>query len=211
MRHFCPRSWMRCRPSLRQQPATYSQHLSRGKHGADHGCQEMLLICRATRADNDLAPFRARCVLHAGVGKSCLLLQFTDKRFQPVHDLTIGVEFGARMINIDNRQMKLQIWDTVRTNIDCSNRNSLFLLRSFGRERLFVFFGENHGPATRGMQTRNYPSRASMSNGSLPLTTVFRLMPAVEVYSTPRWIRSVRVCTNDVADVHYPSSIFCCG
>ncbi|KAG6394628.1 hypothetical protein SASPL_145217 [Salvia splendens] len=32
-----------------------------------------------------------------GVGKSCLLLQFTDKRFQPVHDLTIGVEFVARM------------------------------------------------------------------------------------------------------------------
>ncbi|XP_022247488.1 ras-related protein Rab-2-like [Limulus polyphemus] len=26
-----------------------------------------------------------------GVGKSCLLLQFTDKRFQPVHDLTIAM------------------------------------------------------------------------------------------------------------------------
>jgi hypothetical protein len=50
----------------------------------------------------------------AGVGKSCLLLQFTDKRFQPVHDLTIGVEFGARMVNIDGKQIKLQIWDTVR-------------------------------------------------------------------------------------------------
>ena len=49
----------------------------------------------------------------AGVGKSCLLLQFTDKRFQPVHDLTIGVEFGARMINIEGKQIKLQIWDTV--------------------------------------------------------------------------------------------------
>jgi Ras-related protein Rab-2A len=48
-----------------------------------------------------------------GVGKSCLLLQFTDKRFQPVHDLTIGVEFGARMISVaDNTQVKLQIWDT---------------------------------------------------------------------------------------------------
>ncbi|KAK9152343.1 hypothetical protein Syun_010652 [Stephania yunnanensis] len=46
------------------------------------------------------------------VGKSCLLLQFTDKRFQPVHDLTIGVEFGARMITIDNKPIKLQIWDT---------------------------------------------------------------------------------------------------
>jgi hypothetical protein len=30
-------------------------------------------------------------VFFIGVGKSCLLLQFTDKRFQPVHDLTIGM------------------------------------------------------------------------------------------------------------------------
>ena len=47
------------------------------------------------------------------MGKSCLLLQFTDKRFQPVHDLTIGVEFGVRMITLqDDTQVKLQIWDT---------------------------------------------------------------------------------------------------
>lgn len=62
--------------------------------------------CRGARTH---AP-RAR----AGVGKSCLLLQFTDKRFQPVHDLTIGVEFGARMIKIRDQPIKLQIWDTVR-------------------------------------------------------------------------------------------------
>jgi small GTP-binding protein len=35
-----------------------------------------------------------------------------DKRFQPVHDLTIGVEFGARMIRIEDKAIKLQIWDT---------------------------------------------------------------------------------------------------
>ena len=35
---------------------------------------------------------------YSGVGKSCLLLQFTDKRFRQQHDLTIGVEFGARTI-----------------------------------------------------------------------------------------------------------------
>uniref|UniRef100_A0A673ASU2 RAB2A, member RAS oncogene family n=2 Tax=Euteleostomi TaxID=117571 RepID=A0A673ASU2_9TELE len=56
--------------------------------------------------------FYTVCVCVSGVGKSCLLLQFTDKRFQPVHDLTIGVEFGARMITIDGKQIKLQIWDT---------------------------------------------------------------------------------------------------
>jgi len=49
-----------------------------------------------------------------GVGKSCLLLQFTDKRFQPVHDLTIGVEFGSRLLALEDNQtqVKLQIWDT---------------------------------------------------------------------------------------------------
>jgi len=41
-----------------------------------------------------------------------MLLQFTDKRFQPVHDITIGVEFGARMIQVEEQQIKLQIWDT---------------------------------------------------------------------------------------------------
>ena len=53
-----------------------------------------------------------------------MLLQFTDKRFQPVHDLTIGVEFGARLITIDHHQIKLQIWDTVSIfsrNIDSFN------------------------------------------------------------------------------------------
>ncbi|CAI8607232.1 unnamed protein product [Vicia faba] len=47
-----------------------------------------------------------------GVGKSCLQLQFTDNRFQPVHDVTIGVEFGARTITIDNKRIKLSIGDT---------------------------------------------------------------------------------------------------
>ena len=62
-----------------------------------------------------MRPCRYIIIGDTGVGKSCLLLQFTDKRFQPVHDLTIGVEFGARMITIDNKQIKLQIWDTVCT------------------------------------------------------------------------------------------------
>lgn len=57
--------------------------------------------------------FKYIIVGDTGVGKSCLLLQFTDKRFQPIHDLTIGVEFGSRTITIDNHQIKLQIWDTV--------------------------------------------------------------------------------------------------
>lgn len=46
-------------------------------------------------------------------GKSCFLLQFTDNRFQHAHDMTIGVEFGSRTIDLNNKLIKLQIWDTV--------------------------------------------------------------------------------------------------
>eukprot|EP01126_Amoeba_proteus_P007400 TRINITY_DN12665_c0_g1_i2.p1 TRINITY_DN12665_c0_g1~~TRINITY_DN12665_c0_g1_i2.p1 ORF type:complete len:315 (-),score=49.71 TRINITY_DN12665_c0_g1_i2:78-956(-) len=46
------------------------------------------------------------------VGKSCLLLQFAESRFQPSHDMTIGVEFGTKTVIVDDTQIRLQIWDT---------------------------------------------------------------------------------------------------
>jgi Ras-related protein Rab-2A len=49
----------------------------------------------------------------SATGKSCLLLRFTDDRFQMTHDLTIGVEFGTRTLTARSGQrVKLQIWDT---------------------------------------------------------------------------------------------------
>lgn len=47
-----------------------------------------------------------------GVGKSCLLHQFTDHKFLPDCPHTIGVEFGTRVIDISGKLIKLQIWDT---------------------------------------------------------------------------------------------------
>ena len=32
------------------------------------------------------------------MGKSCILLQFINNKFQPIHDVTIGVDYG---INLD--------------------------------------------------------------------------------------------------------------
>ena len=46
------------------------------------------------------------------VGKSCLLLQFTDHKFRFEHQLTIGVEFGGKILDIKNRKIKVRIWDT---------------------------------------------------------------------------------------------------
>jgi len=45
-------------------------------------------------------------------GKSCLLMQFTDKRFQNTDAVTIGVEFGSRTIDVGGQNVKVQAWDT---------------------------------------------------------------------------------------------------
>ncbi len=76
-------------------------------------CLYDLLRCLSSMSYSYL--FKYIIIGDTGVGKSCLLLQFTDKRFQPVHDLTIGVEFGARMIMIDQKYIKLQIWYVIVT------------------------------------------------------------------------------------------------
>jgi len=46
------------------------------------------------------------------VGKSSLLLQFTEGVFQERREMTLGVEFGKRMIQIEDYDVGLEIWDT---------------------------------------------------------------------------------------------------
>ena len=48
----------------------------------------------------------------SGVGKSCILLRFVEDTFNPNLENTIGVEFGAKQVEVGGKQIKLQIWDT---------------------------------------------------------------------------------------------------
>eukprot|EP00918_Siedleckia_nematoides_P055103 GHVU01120171.1.p1 GENE.GHVU01120171.1~~GHVU01120171.1.p1 ORF type:complete len:205 (+),score=23.09 GHVU01120171.1:131-745(+) len=48
----------------------------------------------------------------SGVGKSSLLLRFTDDTFDPEQSATIGVDFKVKTITVDGNRAKLAIWDT---------------------------------------------------------------------------------------------------
>lgn len=59
----------------------------------------------------------------SGVGKTCFLLRFADDNFTISHISTIGIiskfnsfhlgiDFKIKTINIDGKNVKLQIWDT---------------------------------------------------------------------------------------------------
>ncbi|KAM7277590.1 hypothetical protein ACFE04_004724 [Oxalis oulophora] len=56
--------------------------------------------------------FRFITIGDTAVGKSCLLYQFTSQKFNPLHDITIGVECGSRIVTVHNRPVKIWINDT---------------------------------------------------------------------------------------------------
>lgn len=49
---------------------------------------------------------------NSGVGKSSLLVRFADDVFTENFMPTIGVDFKIKTIDVDGKQIKLQIWDT---------------------------------------------------------------------------------------------------
>lgn len=48
----------------------------------------------------------------SAVGKTNLLLRFTDAEYKPSHIPTIGVDFKIKIMQIDGKNAKLQLWDT---------------------------------------------------------------------------------------------------
>ncbi|KAI3968061.1 hypothetical protein MKW92_041903 [Papaver armeniacum] len=56
--------------------------------------------------------FKLLLIGDSSVGKSCLLLRFSDDSFVESHISTIGVDFKISTLELEGKTVKLQIWDT---------------------------------------------------------------------------------------------------
>lgn len=56
--------------------------------------------------------FKTVIIGDSGVGKSNLLSKFLNNSFSSDQKTTVGVEFGAKKLIIDGKNIKAQIWDT---------------------------------------------------------------------------------------------------
>eukprot|EP01089_Gocevia_fonbrunei_P013154 TRINITY_DN328_c0_g2_i2.p1 TRINITY_DN328_c0_g2~~TRINITY_DN328_c0_g2_i2.p1 ORF type:complete len:208 (-),score=45.37 TRINITY_DN328_c0_g2_i2:92-715(-) len=56
--------------------------------------------------------FKILIIGDSGVGKSALLLRFADDSYTESYISTIGVDFKIRTVKVDDKTVKLQIWDT---------------------------------------------------------------------------------------------------
>jgi small GTP-binding protein len=48
----------------------------------------------------------------SNVGKTSILRAFLNKEIPKTHLPTIGIDFSLKTINVDDKKIKLQIWDT---------------------------------------------------------------------------------------------------
>ena len=48
----------------------------------------------------------------SNVGKSSLMTKFIYNSMINDYESTVGVDFGSKMIDVNNKKIKLQIWDT---------------------------------------------------------------------------------------------------
>jgi len=56
--------------------------------------------------------FKLLLIGDTAVGKSSLLLRFTEDTFNPSFISTIGIDFKVKTVDIDGKRVKLQVWDT---------------------------------------------------------------------------------------------------
>ena len=89
--------------------------------------------------------------IHLGVGKSCILLRFIHHEFRNNHEVTIGIEFGSKIIQIEDVAIKLQVWDTAGqesfrsvTRAYYRSAISAFLVFDITRFVSLAYEGEKH-------------------------------------------------------------------
>lgn len=56
--------------------------------------------------------FKILTIGDSGVGKSSLLLKYVDDEFNEQYIASIGVDFKTKNIEVNEKRVKLQIWDT---------------------------------------------------------------------------------------------------
>jgi small GTP-binding protein len=46
------------------------------------------------------------------IGKSCILVRYSEDRFQESFITTVWIDFKTRRVSVNGRRLRLQIWDT---------------------------------------------------------------------------------------------------
>ncbi|ETO14273.1 RAS small GTpases RIC1/ypt1, partial [Reticulomyxa filosa] len=121
---------------------------------------------RKTNLDYDYL-FVLLLVGDSGVGKSCLLLRFTENTFDENMINTIGVDFKTKTITIDQKIVKLQLWF------------------------VFFFFCHGHNKKDTAGQERFRAITKSYYRGAHGIIVVYDVTKSETFENVPNWISEI--------------------
>lgn len=114
--------------------------------------------------------FKLIIIGDSGVGKSCFFMQFTEGNFKDDHNVTIGVEYGARVLKVSEKFIKLELWDTAGqeafraiTRSFYRNANGVMLMYDLTRLESF----ENLEDWLREVRTNSAPDISILLIGNM--------------------------------------------
>ncbi|KAJ5539196.1 hypothetical protein N7513_007528 [Penicillium frequentans] len=129
------------------------------------------------------------CIGDSGTGKSSLTIRLCEGRFSPSHDVTIGVEFGSRIVPVGPpASLELGIEEFSR---DGPGSGETHLLRSPLRRRMKLSLWDTAGQETYKSITRSYFRGAS---GAL---LVFDISRRSTFISCTQWLQDLRLIAED--------------
>jgi len=81
-----------------------------------------------SNGERGIKPLRVRIVIAGaeGVGKSCIIKRYCEKRFVAKYLPTIGIDYGATRIFVDKREVSVHIFDTSGLQIFKEVRNEFY-------------------------------------------------------------------------------------
>ena len=91
---------------------SFLRQLSRKKSGRDNDTEN--------KQEDEVLVHKIKILTigDSGVGKSCIILRFTEDTFTPSFMSTIGIDYKIKRCELDDcTRVKLQIWDTVEISV----------------------------------------------------------------------------------------------
>lgn len=66
------------------------------------------------KAQTDKYDYMAKVVIlgDSAVGKTNILLRYTQQDYKPTHLATVGVDFKIKTLQVGSKKVKMQLWDT---------------------------------------------------------------------------------------------------
>jgi len=129
----------------------------------------------------------------SGVGKTSFIQRFCRDNFNETFSATVGIDLQVKMLNIDNRIIALQLWDTVKINFLFVFYFILFFFKA-GQERFVRYLVRNFKYLLLNIRFRSITKQYFRKSDGIIL--IYDITSEITFRNVREWMTSIQVLKN---------------